>query len=192
MTIRFKNDIINRRRSDFRGGKCLSKKYINTKSKLKFECSEVHVWDAIPSDLIHKNSWCPECGGTKKLTLKKIQEIAKERSGKCLSKKYVNSFSKLTWKCSKAHVWEATPNAVQGGTWRPKCSQKERLTIELMQEIAKKKGGKCLSKKYISNKVKLKWECAEGHVWWAQPVSVKNLGQWCLQCYKLKPRKMSI
>ena len=71
MTIRFKNDIINRRRSDFRGGKCLSKKYINTKSKLKFECSEVHVW-------------------------------------------------------------EATPNAVQGGTWCPKCSQKERLTIELM------------------------------------------------------------
>tara|TARA_Y100000294_G_C8536531_1_gene329303 strand:- start:33 stop:1193 length:1161 start_codon:yes stop_codon:yes gene_type:complete len=364
-----------------RAGKCLSKKYINIKSKLKIECSEGHVWDAIPSDLIYKNSWCPECGGTKKLTLKKIQEIAKERSGKCLSKKYVNSYSKLTWKCLqghvwessaknvlhkgswcpqcniyfgeeicrttfeqlfnnkfvrirpkwlinndknrmeldgycenlktafeyqgkqhyiisrfsksksslkkritddmiksqickekninlfaikhtdnliqlpkliehkakkmnldlkkinfekkidfnkiyshkdhiktvqelakkkdgkclskkyvnsyskliweclKGHVWEATPNSVQSGTWCPKCSERELLTIELMQEVARKKGGKCLSKKYISNKVKLKWECAKGHVWWAKPINVKVFGNWCLKCYKLKPRK---
>ncbi len=43
-----------------RGGRCLSEVYVNTRTKLKWECSEGHQWVALPSDVI-KGSWCREC-----------------------------------------------------------------------------------------------------------------------------------
>ena len=59
-----------------------------------------------------------------------------------------------------------------------------RLTIEEMQALAAKKGGKCLSTQYINSKIKLKWQCAEGHIWEATPSSIKNGGTWCTECNK--------
>jgi len=32
-----------------------------------------------------------------------------------------------------------------------------------MQQVAKKRGGKCLSEKYVNAKTKLEWECRKGH-----------------------------
>ena len=34
-----------------------------------------------------------------------------------------------------------------------------------MQELAKARGGKYLSDRYIDAKTKMKWQCKEGHVW---------------------------
>lgn len=41
-------------------GKCLSEKYINAKTKLKWKCSEGHIWESIPDSII-RGSWCPIC-----------------------------------------------------------------------------------------------------------------------------------
>jgi len=43
-----------------RRGKCLSEKYINNKSKLLWECSEGHTWEAAPSS-IKSGRWCKKC-----------------------------------------------------------------------------------------------------------------------------------
>jgi len=45
-----------------------------------------------------------------KLTIKEMQEIAESRGGKCLSKEYVNNYTKLKWQCDEGHTWKATPN----------------------------------------------------------------------------------
>ena len=58
----------------------------------------------------------------------------------------------------------------------------KKLTIEIMQQIAIDKGGKCLSKKYISTRHLLEWECAKGHRWNAKPYSITN-GPWCQTCF---------
>ena len=50
-----------------------------------------------------------------------------------------------------------------------------------IQKIAEKNGGKCLSKVYINNSTKLKFQCKEGHIWKAIPNSIKN-GSWCPYC----------
>ncbi len=50
-----------------------------------------------------------------------------------------------------------------------------------MQEIAKKRGGKCLSIAYINNSSKLRFECARGHQFSARPHNIKN-GTWCPIC----------
>ncbi len=122
----------------------------------------------------------------KKLSIEEMQEIAKQRGGKCLSDTYVNAQRKLLWECSEGHQWEAVPNSVKSGTWCGKCAvkdraEKQRGTIEEMQKIADERGGKCLSDYYANARTKLLWECAEGHKWKATPYKIKN-GQWCNEC----------
>lgn len=47
---------------------------------------------------------------------------------------------------------------------------------------ANSNGGQLLSKKYLGDRIKLKWRCGKGHIWNATPNSVKN-GTWCPICY---------
>jgi hypothetical protein len=63
-----------------------------------------------------------------------------------------------------------------------------KKTIQEMHNLAKIKGGKCLSTKYLNNKTKLKWQCADGHVWDAVPYSISQ-GKWCRKCGNLKKQK---
>jgi hypothetical protein len=46
--------------AESRNGKCISKIYTNKKTKLLWECSVGHQWEAIP-DNIKRGSWCPIC-----------------------------------------------------------------------------------------------------------------------------------
>ena len=57
----------------------------------------------------------------------------------------------------------------------------KKLTIEEMESIAKRRGGKCLSDTYVNAHRKLLWECAAGHQWEARPNSIK-IGTWCKAC----------
>lgn len=57
----------------------------------------------------------------------------------------------------------------------------KRLTIEEMQSLAKKRGGKCLSTEYVNCYSNLDWVCTHGHPWSATPSSIKS-GGWCPIC----------
>ncbi len=104
-----------------RGGRCLSEEYVNTTTKLSWQCSEGHQWEATP-DNIRKGSWCPECYYNKrKLTIEKMQNMAEDKGGRCLSKKYVNAATKLLWQCHEGHTWKATPANIKSGRWCPIC-----------------------------------------------------------------------
>ena len=109
--------------AESRGGKCLSEKYGNTFTKLKWQCKKGHSWEATPNS-VKRGTWCPYCCGHEKLTIAQMQKIAESRGGKCLSKEYVNSLTKLKWQCKKGHVWEAKPSSVKRGTWCPGCAKK--------------------------------------------------------------------
>jgi hypothetical protein len=164
-----------------RGGKCLSKKYINSNTKMKWQCKEGHTWETTFNKIKNEKTWCPSCAGKLKLTLKEMQAIAKERGGKCLSKEYINCEIKLKWKCKEGHVWEARAMSVKKGSWCPHCVKNFKLTLKDCQDVAKLKGGKCLSKKYINSNTKMKWQCKEGHIWEATSASVRSK-TWCPTC----------
>ena len=165
-----------------RGGKCLSDKYGNSSTNLRWECCERHIWEATP-DSIKQGSWCPECSDSKDLTIEDMQEIAIEKGGRCLSDIYIDSSTKLKWECSEHHVWKEALDSIQQGSWCPECSRSKRFTIEGMQEIATKKGGKCISDEYVNSSTKLRWECGRGHIWDAAPSDIKR-GKWCPECKK--------
>lgn len=164
-----------------RGGECLSDRYIKADSKYLWECAKGHQWKAVPGN-IKQGTWCPYCSGNTKQTIEDMQQIAKDRNGKCLSIAYKNSASKLLWECKKGHQWEAAPSAVKGGTWCPHCAKKIKRTIEEMHQIAKENGGRCLSKSYKDTHTKLLWECKDGHQWEAAPVGIRLHGRWCPTC----------
>jgi len=170
-----------------KGGKCLSSSYVDCSTKLKWQCEKGHRWKSTPTD-VNRGRWCKNCAckesaKKRKLTIEEMKIIASSRGGKCLSQTYIDAITKLEWQCRKGHIWEATPAKIKSETWCKICGRENafasrRLSIDLMHKIAAKKGGKCLSKKYINSKTRLKWQCEQGHIWQATPDSIKN-GSWC-------------
>jgi len=115
--------------------------------------------------------------------LKEFQEIAREHGGECLSTEYNNSITKLNFRCKEGHEFEARAASVKYiETWCPTCAKKKKLTLEEFQEIAKERGGVCLSTEYDNSFTKLEFLCARGHRFEAKPVNVKNNDSWCPIC----------
>lgn len=163
-----------------RGGKCLSKTYVNSKEKLEWECSIGHLWLADAHSIKH-GTWCPECSGTRKLTIEDMYKVAKDRSGKCHSTEYTNAHVKLNWECAEGHRWSASPGEIRTGSWCPKCAGTQKLDSSEMYRVAESRGGKCLANEYINTSAKLKWECSVGHKWEASLRDIKS-GRWCPDC----------
>lgn len=173
-----------------RGGQCLSKVYVTNYTKLLWRCAQGHKWWAVPYS-IQAGKWCPDCSrlhhmdGLKK-TREDMDAEAAKRGGRCLSEAYVNSSTKLLWRCAKGHEWWATQSQIHQGAWCPKCASKCRaenqtLTIEDMQAAAVEHGGQCVSNVYRGCRIKLLWRCSKGHEWRAVPYSVRQ-GHWCATC----------
>lgn len=126
---------------------------------------------------------------TRKINIKKIQELAKNKNGKCLSKIYINNHSPLIWQCEKEHKWTTSYNSIQRGTWCPKCFGRDK-NINDMCKLAKERDGECLSKEYKGCHTKLRWKCnKDGCEWNAIPGNVV-FGAWCPICKSLRSEKL--
>jgi hypothetical protein len=163
-----------------KGGRCLSTKYITALKKLEYECKNGHRWFARPGN-IASGIWCPYCVNKAKLTIEEMQKIAESKNGKCLSKEYINSHTKLKWQCKEGHTWEADASGIKSGTWCPKCGGTSRKTIEDIQKIAKSKGGECLTSEYINKDSLLKFRCNKGHEWQTKASNILA-HHWCQKC----------
>jgi hypothetical protein len=74
-----------------------------------------------------------------------------------------------------------------GESLRSKARYKHH-TIKEMQEIARLRGGRCLSEKYVNNVTNLKWQCKEGHVWERTPMLILR-GSWCPYCVNIMSQR---
>jgi hypothetical protein len=110
-----------------------------------------------------------------------MQYLAASQGGKCLSTQFINVDSKLKWQCAEGHTWDALPSSVKKGHWCAKCAGNAKSSLEDAKAVARERGGQCLSLQYDSIHAKLKWQCAEGHVWFATLSNV-NIGGWCPEC----------
>ncbi len=170
-----------------KGGECLSDIYRGQRVKLRWRCAKGHEWEAAPGHIRNQGCWCPKCSGRAPIEIEEMREIARSRGGKCLSGSLINALSKLRWRCSEGHEFEARPNDVKSGHWCRKCGAESRAVrrrtpLDEIQALARLKGGKCLSEKYENSKVLLQWQCARGHEWKASLRNVKNNKSWCPIC----------
>lgn len=172
-----------------KGGKLLSDNYINGHKKLLWQCNEGHQWSASGIMVINAETWCPYCAGRHK-DIKDMQDLADKRGGKCLSKKYIDSKTKLKWQCGKGHIWLSAPYNIADNCWCPTCgyeiaTEKQKDSIEKYKKIAKKKSGKLLSVEYTNNRTPLLWQCKKGHQWKAQPLNIQHQNSWCPYCFDI-------
>jgi hypothetical protein len=56
-----------------------------------------------------------------------------------------------------------------------------RWTIQELQEVARERGGECLSDEYRGVERPLRWRCGKSHVWEAPPSRILE-GCWCRAC----------
>jgi hypothetical protein len=122
------------------------------------------------------------------MIIEKLKLISTKMGGICLSSAYVNSKTKLLFRCSAGHEWEAIPSSIIKGHWCKICGninqgKKKSLSIEDMMELAKSKGGQCLSSEYKNNTSPLTWQCSKGHIWTAPGGTIRNQGSWCPKCF---------
>lgn len=173
-------------------GKCLSEIYVNAHTKIAWQCSKGHIWDATPNS-IKKGTWCPKCAQSKKkkASFNKLKLLVNNKGGKIKSGEYKGTKDKLTLECDKGHSWNAILDNILRGTWCPRCSKRKKFTLKDMNNLARKREGKCLSNKYINMKTKLLWECFRGHTWWAKPLHIKYSNSWCPTCAAQKIKKES-
>jgi very-short-patch-repair endonuclease len=55
--------------------------------------------------------------------LKHVQDLAKSRLGECLSSEYINSKTKMTFRCCNGHIFKTIFNLIDSkNTWCPKCN----------------------------------------------------------------------
>jgi hypothetical protein len=71
------------------------------------------------------------------------------------------------------------------------ANARKKYTIGDLRKIAKARGGKCLSSKYLGATEKHLFECAQGHRWKAIWNSVRR-GRWCKKCMGSRIAKTSI
>ena len=144
--------------------KCLSDVYINNKTKLKFQCDEGHIYEAIWSSFQRGNR-CLVCYiESRKKDFKEVKEHLKKLGYKCLSDNYRGTYFKLKLQCDKKHIYKTTWHSLQEGSRCPTCSGNEKKTIEEIKEYVEKFGYKCLSEEYINGCTKLEFGCKNNHI----------------------------
>ena len=120
--------------------------YTNKRTAIGFRCAKGHTWSVQPQTVLH-GSWCRTCwnedhaGKYLKIDgLAIAREIAVGRGGECLSENYTNNKSRLLWKCSNNHEWEAALNDVRKGSWCPICGAgvRERLCKHYLERFTGK------------------------------------------------------
>jgi hypothetical protein len=158
------------------GGELLSTTYAGSSVKLRWRCRLSHEWNALPP-VIRKGHWCGTCAGVRKYSIADMRVLAGARGWTCLSARYERVHDKLTWRCELGHVWRNSPAKIRAGQGCPFCSGR-RVTLADCVQLARERGGECLSKRYVDAHTKMKWRCTNGHVFTMARSRVVS-GRWC-------------
>jgi len=169
----------------------------NSNRKVWWQCNKGHEWKATVASRASGNG-CPYCYGRFATKINnfasKYPELLAEWDPEKNKGLNPSDFTphvgkKVWWFCKKGHSWQATIyNRTKNKSGCPVCAQNasRRYSIEDIQAIAKKRGGKCLSEKYISSRKKLKFSCKDGHVWETRADSIVYTKKWCPYCARRK------
>jgi hypothetical protein len=116
-----------------------------------------------------------------------LRRVVRERGGAVLSREYVDTRTKLRFRCHEGHEWEATPEPiVLRGTWCPVCGRertaasRRALGKAEIEQAVRKRRGEILSA-YVRSAAPMRFRCRSGHEWTSTPNKVQQ-GRWCPTC----------
>lgn len=109
-----------------RGWQCLTIEYKGCKSAVTCRCKNGHEFTA-RSDSLSTSNGCVQCfKDSYHKTLKKMQDLAIARGGRCLSDAY-EPYLPLQWQCKRGHIWKSPSGSVSSGHWCMSCAAIERM-----------------------------------------------------------------
>lgn len=161
-----------------RGGELLSRGKLLAKRPLELRCQQGHTWTALAAAIVG-GRWCPHCA-KRRTAMEVLQARAAEHGGRCVSSKYRDQLSRLTWECAEGHRFEMRPLDVRRGRWCPEC-RRECGPVGRARAIAARRGGELLTKRFTSSRQQLRWRCKAGHEWRALAHTIIG-GSWCARC----------
>lgn len=177
-----------------RGGDCLDDVYLNNHSPLTFSCAQNHIWTTSAKSIIN-GSWCRVCvQRNAKRTPEAIEQIKtflSSKGGTLLSDYYVNNRELLTIQCAAGHKWKTIWKNLLKGSWCILCSRYKNNSVptsyydeklNLIQQVAIERGGRCLTDHINRLSDKLEFECRFGHKWFATYQNVISKSSWCSIC----------
>ncbi len=112
-----------------RGGDCLSTVFLGSRVKLEWICAKGHTWLSVPASIC-TGRWCPVCANERTRLpalspeeyLSEMKQHAKSKGGTLLSKAYINTRSRLQWRCNFHHERWASASSMKQGSWCPYCA----------------------------------------------------------------------
>lgn len=175
------------RLANHHGGKCLSKKFNGRLDRYMWECGYCkHTWDQT-IDKVLSGHWCRRCSVRKHFSIMEINKELSERKIQIVTNEILKVRKKYEFHCLECeNIWHVPLGEVLGGHGCKQCSDKarglkRRGTLQELKNIAKEKGGKCLSKEYHLSSTKYEFICRKGHKFWKNANNLKR-GQWCKDC----------
>lgn len=164
------------------GVKFISKTFLGSTAIHLWECAKGHSFPCRPYNIPYiKYGCCPTCSGKARLTVEQIKTIIESKEGKLLSEGFQRGKDYIKIECKKNHIWDTQVFNIRHGKWCPHCGGSFPLNINILKEVAEKRGGKCLTPEYTNANAWYLWQCSEGHTWKAKYGNIYS-GNWCKKC----------
>ena len=169
--------------------KLLSTNYKNSKTKLKIQCPNTHIYYTAWRNF-QQGKRCSECYyESQKFNYIEVKTYIEKFNYTLLSTKYENSHIKLEFICNKGHKFKMDFMHFKLGERCPLCNieSKKLNYINIKTEI-EKHNYKLLSTNYKGSDKKLKVVCPSGHTYKTSWDNFKQ-GYRCKQCWEIKRGK---
>ena len=179
----------------------------NSGIKVWWRCNQGHEWQARITDR-NQGQGCPYCAGRKVFSgYNDLQTVNPELVKEWDYEKNIEltpltvtsgSNTKVWWKCSKGHKWQASIANRSKGRGCPYCAGRKVLSgyndfQTVNPEMAKqwnyeKNDGLTPMDVLPNSNKKVWWKCSEGHEWQAR-ITDRNKSRGCPECAKQKRKK---
>lgn len=194
MTKPLTNDIIDMRLKQQKRTICRISDVINSHKGVIWKCKICgNQWNAIPSNVLHRKSGCPDCSKRSRITNEKIDILLKKNNRNIFRiGNIINVEINILWECALcSYIWKATPhNIIYGNTGCVRCSKKIRLTNEYVDKKLEESNIQRVGN-VNGNNTKIEWKClCCNHHWITTPKGILNTHTGCPIC-KRKNYSMS-
>ena len=167
------------------GCELLEEEYKNSHIKMRYICN---------CEKEHKMSFsnfktgkrCKKCGNKKignkkRYSYKYVYDYFESNSCRLLEIEYLNSKTKMKYKCNCGNVSKINFNNFKNGNRCRKCSGSEKYTLNYVQNCFKYHGCKLIEKTYENNHTPMEYKCDCGRI---DKISFNKfiLGQRCHYC----------
>ncbi len=166
--------------------------YVNVNTKMKYRCSCGNV-DYMTLSNLKKGRKCRKCNKRKKYRLREVKEYFKSKDCELLEEKYINTITKMKYRCSCGNISYITFNNFKNGNKCILCSrkrigEKQKLLYREVYNYFKSQKCELLENEYINNHTKMKYRCSCGNISYTIWSNFKK-GKRCSKCGKIKSIK---